>query len=234
MSNRATGSDHRDERPIVELLIDAPREEVWRAVSTTDGVREWFGYEYDERHGSCPQRPAAEFDAEVRAFVDDAQLFPPERLAFDDDTALTLTADGTRTIVRLVVPDVADARWEELYDGVAEGWRFYLEQLRFWLEAAPEGPRRTVYLAGEATGPEVVALVGPGTPWHEASVVTPDGWLVSVGADPNSTSAHPVNVIVSTYGLDDSSFAAVRDDWADRWRGVVRNPEVITTDRAAV
>jgi uncharacterized protein YndB with AHSA1/START domain len=216
----------------VELRINAPREEVWRAVSTTDGVREWFGYDYDERHGSCPQRPAAGFDAEVRSFVDDARLFPPERMAFDDDTALTVTADGERTIVRLVVPDVADATWEELYGGVAEGWRFYLEQLRFWLEAAPKGTRRTVYLGGEATGPQVVALVGSGTPWHEASVVTPDGWLVSAGADPQSTTAGPVNVIVSTYGLDDAAFAAVRDDWAARWRAAVRNPEIITSDRA--
>jgi len=234
MTTRGTGPGHRAERPIVELLIDAPREDVWRAVSTTDGVREWFGYDYDERHGSCPARPAAGFDAEVRAFVDGAQLSPPERMAFDDDTALTVTADGPRTIVRLIVPDVADAKWEELYDGVAAGWRFYLEQLRFWLEAAPEGARRTVYLAGEATGPQVVALVGPGTPWHEASVVTPHGWLVSVGADPHSTTAGPVNVIVSTYGLDDAAFAAVRNDWSDRWLAAVRNPEIITTDRATV
>lgn len=234
MTTRGDGPDHRDERPIVEMLIEAPREEVWRAVSTTDGVREWFGYDYDENHGSCPARPAAGFEAEVRAFVDDAQLSPPERIAFADDTALTVTADGRRTVVRLVVPDVAGAKWEELYDGVASGWRFYLEQLRFWLEAAPAGVRRTVYLAGEATGPQVVALVGPGRPWHEASVVTRDGWLVSVGADPHSPAAGPVNVIVSTYGLDDDAFAAVRNEWSDRWLAAVRDPVIIATARATV
>lgn len=129
---------------------------------------------------------------------------------------------------------MADAKWEELYGGVAEGWRFYLEQLRFWLEAAPKGTRRTVYLAGEATGPQVMALVGAGTPWYEASVVTPQGWLVSVGADPASTTVGRVNVIVSTYGLDDDAFAAVHDDWSARWRASVGNPEVITADRAGV
>ncbi|MCO1658539.1 SRPBCC family protein [Pseudonocardia humida] len=218
------------ERPILELLVNAPREEVWRAVSTTDGLREWFGYDYEQRHGGRPERPAAGFEAELRAFVEDAEMVPPERVAFDDGTALTLAADGPRTIVRLVVPDVADAKWEDLYDGVAEGWRFYLEQLRFFLEAAPKGARRTVYLAGRATGRQVVELVGPGTPWYEASVVTPQGWLVSVGADPDDTVPGPVNVIVSTYGLDDTAFATVRDDWSIRWIAAVDEPEVITAD----
>lgn len=134
--------------------------------------------------------------------------------------------------MRLLVPEVADASWEDLYTGVAEGWRFYLEQLRFRMEAAPSGARRTVYLQGVATGPQVVELVGPGRPWHGASVVTGDGLLVSVGADPASTDAGPVNVIVSTYGLDDAAFGAVRDEWAARWLAVVGSPEVITAEPA--
>lgn len=225
-------TDHSEDevkRPILELVVNAARDDVWKAVSTTDGLRQWFGYDYDERHGGHPERPDPGFEAEIRAFVDEAELHPPERVAFDDGSELTLTADGPRTVVRLVVPDVADdATWEELYGGVAEGWRFYLEQLRFWLEAAPSGARRTVYLAGEATGRDVVALVGPGTPWHDASVVTPEGWLVSVGADPEDGEPGPVNVIVSTYGLDDTAFAGVRDAWSARWIATVRNPEVVT------
>ncbi|MEU6644974.1 SRPBCC domain-containing protein [Saccharomonospora sp. NPDC046836] len=221
-------------RPILELVVNASQAEVWRAVSTTEALHEWFGYDYDDRHGGRPERPAAGLDDEVRAFVEDSTLLPPGRIVFEDDTELTLTADGRHTIVRLVVPEVADATWEELYEGVAEGWRFYLEQLRFWLEAAPKGARRTVYLAGEATGPEVIALVGPGTPWYDASVVTRDGWLISVGADPNAMELAQVNVIVSTYGLDDTAFAAIRENWAARWRATAKNPEVITVERAAI
>lgn len=95
-------------RPILELVVDAPRDEVWRAVSTTEGLREWFGYDYDTRHGGRPERPAADLDSEVRAFVEDSDLVPPERVVFDD-SELTLTADDRRTVVRLVVPEVADA-----------------------------------------------------------------------------------------------------------------------------
>ena len=219
-------------RPILELVVSAPREEVWRAISTTDGLREWFGYDYDARHGGRPERPAVDFEAEIRSFVDDSELHPPDRIAFDDGTELILAPDGNRTVVRLVVPDVADASWEELYGGVAEGWRFYLEQLRFWMEAAPPGARRTVYLQGEATGPQVVDLVGEGEPWYDASIVTAQGWLVSVGADPAATEPGPVNVIVSTYGLDDEAFAAVRADWSRRWHAAVGKPEVITAERA--
>ncbi|WP_232666648.1 SRPBCC family protein [Pseudonocardia sp. TRM90224] len=220
-------------RPILELVVTAPREEVWRAVSTTDGLREWFGYDYDARDGGRPERPAAGSEDELRSFVDDSELHPPERIAFDDDTELLLAADGDRTVVRLVVPDVSDANWEDLYSGVADGWRFYLEQLRFWLEAAPPGHRRTVHMQGEATGPQVVELVGEGAPWYDASIVTADGWLVSVGADPTSTDVGPVNVIVSTYGLDDEAFAAVRDDWSARWHAVVGKAEVITAERTS-
>jgi uncharacterized protein YndB with AHSA1/START domain len=218
------------ERPILEMVVQAPREEVWPTISTTGGLREWFGYDYERRHGGRPERPAAGSEAELRAFIDDAELVAPGRIAFDDGTALTLDADGAGTIVRLVVPTSADAESEALYDGLAEGWRFYLEQLRFLLEAAPKGARRTIYLAGRARGRQVAELVGPGTPWHDASVVTPEGWLVSVGADPGDPTTGPVNVIVSTYGLDDDAFAAVREVWSKRWIDSIVDPEVITAD----
>src|SRR5262245_9021268 len=111
-----------NKRPIVELTINAPQDAVWRAVSTPEGLHEWFGYDYDVNH-SGPARPDGGLAEEIRSFVDSSELYPQERVAFDDDTDLTLTADGERTIVRLVVPDLEDTNWEELYGGVAEGWR---------------------------------------------------------------------------------------------------------------
>ncbi|MFI7128909.1 SRPBCC domain-containing protein [Nonomuraea sp. NPDC050153] len=213
-------------RPIVELTINAPQDAVWRAVSTPEGLHEWFGYDYDPSH-TGPARPAAGLADEIRSFIDDSELQPPERVAFDDGTELTLTADGTRTVVRLVVPDVEGASWKDLYGGVAEGWRFYLEQLRFYLDRAPSGRRRTVYLAGQATGAQVTEIVGPGTPWHEASIVNDEGHLISVGADPADPQPAQVNVIVNTYGLDDDAFAALRDQWTARWQATVKDPEVI-------
>ncbi|GAA0915460.1 SRPBCC domain-containing protein [Nonomuraea longicatena] len=215
-----------NKRPIVELTLDAPQDAVWRAVSTAEGLHEWFGYDYDADH-SGPARPDAGLAEEIRSMVDGSELHGRERVAFDDDTELTLTADGERTIVRLVVPDVEGANWAELYGGVADGWRFYLEQLRFYLETNPTGRRRTVYLAGEATGAQVAELVRPGMPWHAASIVTPEGHLVSVGADPADPDSAPVNVIVTAYGLDDDAFAALQERWAHRWQAVVKNPEII-------
>ncbi|GAA3677041.1 hypothetical protein GCM10022224_046540 [Nonomuraea antimicrobica] len=213
-------------RPIVELTVNAPQDAAWRAISTAEGLHEWFGYDYDASH-SGPARPAAGFDDEIRSFIAESEPHAPDRVAFDDGSELTLTAHGPRTVVRLVVPEVAGASWEELYDGVAEGWRFYLEQLRFFLEREPAGRRRTVYLAGEATGPQVAEIVGAGTRWYDASLVDSEGHLISVGADLANSEATPVNVIVTTYGLDDAAFTALRDRWASRWAPVVKNPEVI-------
>lgn len=61
-------------RPILEIVINASQDDVWRAISTTDGLHQWFGYDYDERHGGRPERPASASDAEVRAFIDDSEL----------------------------------------------------------------------------------------------------------------------------------------------------------------
>ncbi|MET9251351.1 SRPBCC domain-containing protein [Nonomuraea sp. NPDC003709] len=213
-------------RPLVELTVNARQDAVWRAVSTPEGLHEWFGYDYDASH-TAPARPATGLAEEIRSFVDDSELHPPERVAFDDGTELTLTADDTRTVVRLVVPNLEGADWQDLYGGVAEGWRFYLEQLRFYLDRAPSGRRRTIYLAGQATGAQVIEIIGPGTRWHEAGIVNDEGHLVSVGADPADPQPAQVNVIVSTYGLDDGDFAALRDRWAARWQANVKDPEVI-------
>ncbi|MGW0195579.1 hypothetical protein [Nonomuraea sp. NPDC003201] len=98
---------------------------------------------------------------------------------------------------------------------------------RFSLDRAPSGRRRTIYLAGQATGAQVIEIVGPGTRWHEAGIVTDEGHLVSVGADPADPQPAQVNAIVSTYGLDDGDFAALRDRWAARWQANVKDPEVI-------
>ena len=57
-----------------------------------------------------------------------------------------------------------------------------------------------------------------GEPWHASRwqriTVDPDGHLVAVGWN----DAGETGVTVSTYGLDDAAFAAVRD----RWQAIMR------------
>jgi uncharacterized protein YndB with AHSA1/START domain len=187
----------------VETTIDAPLETVWRAFTDLAVVREWFGWDYDGIEG------------EIRyIFVDHARLEPPDRIVIENGQDLRLIPDGHRTVVRITMAgDLDGTTWDDVYDGMEEGWRAFFEQLRFLLERRPTGTRRTVYLTGKGEPPTV-----DGEPWHASRwqriTVDPDGHLVAVGWN----DAGETGVTVSTYGLDDAAFAAVRE----RWEAIMR------------
>ncbi len=57
-----------------------------------------------------------------------------------------IETDGGRCIVRLVHSGWdADAKWDEQYDANAEGWRYFLFNLRYYLEHHENTPRVLVY-----------------------------------------------------------------------------------------
>jgi uncharacterized protein YndB with AHSA1/START domain len=187
----------------VEITINADRDTVWRAMTDIEQIRQWFGWEYDGIEG------------EIRyIFVEQMKYEPPARMRDEDGSwYIELVADGPRTVVRVVQSgDLDGTDWDEIYDAIEEGWRTFLEQLRFLLDTRPEGRRRTVFLAGEATDVPV-----EGKPWHSSRyqrmVVDPAGHLVVAATEPKGSAF----VLVSTYGLDDAEFAAVRDEWTRRW-----------------
>lgn len=208
----------------VETVIHAPREAVWRALLEPDRLRQWFGWDYEG------------LDAEIEFIVGVCQPEPPDRIVIGEaGEAIELTADGGRTIVRAVRPGpLDDARWEDIYDGIEEGWRAFFEQLRFWLERHPRGGRRrTIYLTGVASSADVLPTV-TGELWHESRLqricVAPEGHLVGAAAQQSLATAEPgpISVTVSTYGLDDDTFEAVRAQWAQRWRSIAKDAEVTT------
>jgi hypothetical protein len=188
----------------VEITINADRDTVWRAMTDIEQIRQWFGWDYEG------------IDGEIRyIFVEHMKHEPPARMSDDDGSwYIELVADGPRTIVRAVMSGELDGTdWDEVYDEIEEGWRTFFEQLRFLLEARPEGRRRTVYLAGAADAQPPVA----GEPWHSGphqhGVVDAAGHLVVSSRSPEGSAS----ILVSTFGLDDAAFDAVRQDWAGRW-----------------
>jgi uncharacterized protein YndB with AHSA1/START domain len=207
----------------VSTSIEAPVEAVFRALTVPEQVREWFGYDY----------PGLDEEIRVGA-VEGAKHVGPQRIEYEDGSVIMLTPDGTRTVVKVVLPgSLTDAEWNELYDGVWEGWRTYFEQMRFWLEAAPPGRRRTVYLTGSAAGATLVGLLAGGRVWFDGPrhriVVDSAGHLLAAASkeDLSAPGEARVNLVVTTYGLDDAAFAEVRDSWAARWREVAKDAEVI-------
>jgi len=207
---------------VVEVSIDAPPDAVWRAVSDPAEIRRWFGWEYSG------------LEEEIRfIFVDHARAVPPQRLEWEGMQTLEIVPDGSRTVVRLVsAGGLADARWEDVYDPMEEGWRTFLHQLKYYLERRAGQQRRTLYLSGEASAPAVVAAlaaVAPGEAWQESRhqrAVAPSGAdidLVSVVSPRPLNSDEPANVsvTVTAYGLDDAAFDALRGEWAARWTTLV-------------
>jgi hypothetical protein len=203
----------------VETSVAAGRDEVWEAVTQPPVIKQWFGWDYDG------------LDAEIQQiFVAEATLLAPERMGWADGSFLEVTGDDDRSTVRAVrgEPPAADV---ERWDPIEEGWKAFLIQLRYLLEEAPKGLRRTLYLTGTSTGRQALGLATGD--WTRAGsrvawVVDADGHLVVVsGRLPlDSPDAARIEIIVSTFGIDDATFDAYRETWSSRWAPLARDAAV--------
>jgi uncharacterized protein YndB with AHSA1/START domain len=206
----------------VEVVIDAPRDVVWRALTDPAELRRWFGWDYPG------------LAEEIRfIFVDHVALTEDERIEFlGANQTIELEAAGPRTIVRVVCPGTLDtAEWDDVYDAMEEGWRTFFHQLRYYLERRRGMERRTVHLAGEATPGALLAAIGDGAsgrPWldsrYQRAIATDEhgGTLIALLAEHGVAAGHPgkVTITVSAYDLPDAAYDALRDEWASRWASV--------------
>lgn len=143
-------------RVVVDVTIAAPIDAVWRALRDPALLAQWFGWDYDKL--------AEEIEMIFRTAAT-VETVPGRRLDLGGDV-FELEDLGGRTRVRAVrsAPPASDT-WDGVYDDVDEGWRTFVFQLAFWLEAqggvAREvSPRRTVYLAGHRASGEAPSLTG--------------------------------------------------------------------------
>jgi hypothetical protein len=184
-------------------------------------LRQWFGWDYDG------------LDAEIKhIFVDQAMPLAPEQMGWADGSALEVVGDDTRSQVR-VARDGSGPGGPERYDAIEEGWRAFLIQLQFLFGHRPSGHRRTLYLTGETAGRQALTLAdgewqhfGPRVAW----VVDGDGHLVvAAGRVPlDEPEEARIEITVSTFGLDDAAFEAVRERWAKRWAPMAPDSSVTT------
>ncbi|HTF08723.1 MAG TPA: activator of HSP90 ATPase, partial [Asanoa sp.] len=118
----------------VETTVDAPQALVWQHFTESELIGQWFGWDYPGLADEIRQ-----------IFVDDVELSPPDRIALGDDQLITLMVGSpTSTTVRIESPGEPSGE----YDAIEEGWRQFVEQLRFLL-ARGHGPRRTLFFQGE-------------------------------------------------------------------------------------
>ena len=78
----------------IEVVVDAPRDAVWREMTEVDRIKHWFSWEYD---GLADE---IEF-----IFVKHSVLRPPDRIDFTVDGGFELEElDENRTLIRVTKP----------------------------------------------------------------------------------------------------------------------------------
>jgi hypothetical protein len=230
------------DRVIVEILVAAPIETVWKAVLDPVEAQRWFGWDYPNLAADLVEMWKDSRSDETKREIWSDNM--PDRFTFEDL--------GTHTVVRLVRSAPAgDASWTGVYDDMIEGWLTFMQQLKLALERHPADNRRTIFLNGRAKTAgtphpvdalglaplwvvpngeryDVAAATGDrltGTVWYRGPHqmgLTVDGFgdgLIIVQVRPKTAkSAHGGGTIIATtYGMSDADFAQLRERWSRWW-----------------
>lgn len=137
------------------IEIDAPIEAVWQAMNSADEMTRWFPL----RAGVNPDgtvwmawRDDFKFVGRVEAsepprYLRSVPVFPPGmeppvKMA----TEVWLESRAGKTVVRIVQSGfLADAAWNEEFDGTRRGWHFQLRGLKLYLEKHRGVPRTVAW-----------------------------------------------------------------------------------------
>jgi uncharacterized protein YndB with AHSA1/START domain len=136
-----------DRRSIeLEVEVAGTPGEVWRAIATGSGISSWYvPHTVEEREGGAASAsfgdgPEMQIPGRVAVWES------PHRIVFDGGEGagglafewLVEARDGGTCIVRLVNTGFGEGElWDEQYDGMAEGWRLFLLNLKLHLEHFP-------------------------------------------------------------------------------------------------
>ncbi len=158
-----TSPQPADGERTIDLTVEVPGtpEEVWEAIATGRGITSWYvPHTVDERQGgamSVSFGPGPEMTVPGRVAVWE----PPKRVVFDggegvDGLAFEWTIEavaGGSCTVRLVNWGFGSGEdWDAQYDGMADGWRMFLTNLRLHRE----------HFAGRSATPMLPTAPWPG------------------------------------------------------------------------
>lgn len=240
-------------RPLVEVTISAPADEVWRALRDPALIQQWFGWDTDSLADEI------EFIFAKHALPDEAT----RTIAFARRSdRFEVESVGGGCIVRMVrAAPTADTDWEDVFDDEVQGWIAFVNQLAFAFARHRGQQRRTLFYDGgpltpttaaaaigvpaaaRIAGTPVAFTAGPGdaikgTLWHRTRHqvgVTVDAWgdgllvIIDRPADdkrPNGAT----QTILTTYGLDDATFAALKQRWQSWWDGAFDGSSTTTCE----
>ena len=148
----------------LSIEIDAPPEAVWRAISTGEELRRWFPLNAEIEPGvggtvTIDWGPDIRGTGDIEAWEEGHRLRYVERPGEEtpEDAAVegeavrvaveyTLEGSGGRTLLRMVNSGFsADDDWAEYLDTLDSGWRYFLYNLKHYLEHHRGTPRRMVW-----------------------------------------------------------------------------------------
>jgi hypothetical protein len=212
-----------EETAVIEVTVGAPVEAVWATLRDPELIKLWHGWHYGE----------AGLEEEIQLIFFTGATVDEEahelRLGDGDRFSLAEVPEGTR--VRIVRgPYVPGEEWSAYYGEITEGWLSFLQQLRFLHERHPGEQRRTLAFMGQgpaAALPRLRAVVPAtiGETWyaaeHQRGVLLPElgpGLLITATKPPGEDGGVGTMALLTTYGLDDAAFEAVRQRWTAWWR----------------
>src|SRR5688572_974168 len=114
------------DRVVVEILVAAPIETVWKALREPVEIARWFGWNYPKLIEDIGWM-----------FVDGVKADEATRTLWAEGRmdSFKLEAVGEQTIVRVIrSAPVTGADWRGIYEDSTEGWITFLQQLRFAME----------------------------------------------------------------------------------------------------
>lgn len=149
----------------LEVRVDAPLNDVWRALATGEGMRRWFPFDarIDARPGGeawVSWGPGMDFAVPL-AWCETGKRFGWLEPRPDEDgekvelaVDFTLESNGSSTVVRVVNSGFGtSASWDNEVDSISRGWLVYLRHLKFSLERHPGVDRRVVYVEAKIDAP---------------------------------------------------------------------------------
>ena len=139
-----------------EIAIDATPEEVWRAVSEGDKLKQWFPLDARVTPGEGGKvwlswGEGAEWESPIEVWKPTKQLRTVDVMPGQDGAPLRIAVDyiietrGGQTILRLVHSGFAADTWEGEIDSLESGWSSFLANLKLYLEQHRDETRTLAY-----------------------------------------------------------------------------------------
>ena len=158
-TRKTTPNAKTDEGRRLELsiAIDSERDAVWQAISSGEGLKNWFPLDARVEPGEAGSiwlswGPGCEGEAPLTIWEDG------ERIGWEEDHGggtrilceFRIETEMGKSVVRLVQSGfTADANWDDYFATVGSGWRYFLWNLRHYLERHPGETRKMVWTRGK-------------------------------------------------------------------------------------